>query len=334
MSLSSKLGRSTFVLAILLSLAPSAIANEEFGKVYLRGSRGMKSGDLNAAINAFSEAIGVNGQNGLAYLRRGECYYKQNNFSEAKKDFTRSIEISPNSSRAYIWRGTVNGRAGDQAAAVEDYKKAIELNRHLAVAYFKNQAANNSAGSNNAQSNHSNDGCVSAYKEAMNALYPNGFSDDPSTIASYNEPLQEPSILSEVKTRDEQKVTTPRYPGGIFPGADEYHGPDIKASLASLNKQIRGDSSNSAYYYQRAKVYQKMMRPTDSFRDYDTAISLEPNRAQFYVGKASLFYQLGKPMQVEATIQKARSVDPTVPPVIKFAVEPYPSTFKWSGSEN
>ncbi len=334
MILSSKLIRAALAFALALSASPSVSANEEFGKIYLRGSKSMKSGDLNGAINALSEAIGVNGQNGLAYLRRGECYYKQNNFSEAKKDFTRSIEISPNSSRAYIWRGTVNGRTGDEAACVEDYKKAIELNRHLAVAYFKNQGATNSAIANNAQVNHSNDACVRSYKEAMNALYPNGFTADPSTIASYNEPLQEPSIISEVKIRDEQKVTTPRYPGGIFPGADEYHGPDIKASLASLNEQIRGDSTNSAYYYQRAKVYQKMMRPTDSFRDYNTAISLEPNRAQFYVGKASLFYQLGKPMQVESTIQKARSVDPTVPKEIKFAVQPYPANFKWSGSEN
>jgi tetratricopeptide (TPR) repeat protein len=333
MILSSKLIRSALALALALTLSPPVSANEEFGKVYLRGSRGMKSGDLNGAINAFSEAIGVNGQNGLAYLCRGECYYRQNNFSEAKKDFSRSIEISPNSSRAYIWRGTVNGRTGDEAASVEDYKKAIELNRHLAVNYFKSQGENNSAGANNTQANHNNDDCVRFYKEAMNALYPNGFTEDPSTITSYNEPLQEPSIVNEIKASNDSNVIR-RNPGGIFPGADEYHGPDIKASLASLNEQIRGDSTNSAYYYQRAKVYQKMMRPTDSFRDYDTAISLEPNRAQFYVGKASLFYQLGKPMQVESTIQKARSVDPTVPKEIKFAVQPYPANFKWSGSEN
>ncbi len=324
-------------LALLLVLPQSVSAKDEPSLAYERGRKNMSSGDLAGAVNAFSEAIGMNDQNGLAYLRRGECYYKLNSFAEAKKDFSKAIEIASNSSSAYIWRGTVSGRTGDETAAIDDYKKAIELNRSLAVNYFKSSPTEKPAESNNlrrarlignrivltnqkAEVNRNNVGCVQYYKAAMDALYPNGFTDDPSTtIAEYKEPLSEPIVVSQ------------KSDGGVFPGADEYHGPNIKASLKGLNEQIRSDSTNSAYFYQRAKVFQKMMKVDDAIRDYNTAINLEPNRAQYYVGKASLFYQLGKPMKVEATIQKARSVDPTVPREIKFAVEPYPATFKWSG---
>ena len=182
-------------------------------------------------------------------------------------------------------------------------------------------------GKQKVETNKANDGCVRDYKDAMTALYPNGFTEDPASLAAYQEPLSEPVVVNELKV-DTDKVAGA---GAIFPGADEYHGPDIHKALAALNEQIRGDSTNSAYFYQRAKIYQKLMKVDDSIRDYDTAISLEPNRAQFYVGKASLFFQLGKQMMVDSLLQKARSADPTVPKTVKFACEPYPSSFKWSG---
>jgi tetratricopeptide (TPR) repeat protein len=169
----------------------------------------------------------------------------------------------------------------------------------------------------------------------MTALFPNGFTADPATVGAYKEPLTEPIVASEIKIEDSTGSKAGlKGNGAVFPGADEYHGPDIKKALTALNEQIRSDSSNAGYFYQRAKIFQKLMKVDDAIRDYDTAISLEPNKSQFYVGKASLFYQLGKPMMVESILQKARSADPTVPSVVKFAAEPYPKSFKWSGNDN
>jgi len=339
------------VCSAVAFVAPQVVrADEELGPAYERGCTRMTRSDFEGAANAFSEAIGMNDQNGLAYLRRGECYYKLNAFDKSIKDFTKAIEIAPSSSKAYIWRGTVNGRAGNDQAAIDDYKKAIELDKRLALNFFKSQAKEAPAmpkgvkqvkivgnrievTGKKVEENHANDGCVRDYKEAMTALYPNGFNDDPSTVGAYNEPLTEPVVASEIKIEDGLKGGL-KASGGVFPGADEYHGPDMKKALAGLNEQIRSDSSNAAYFYQRAKILQKMMKVDDAIRDYDTAISLEPNKAQFYVGKASVFYQLGKPMMVESILQKARSADPTVPAVVKFATEPYPKSFKWSGNDN
>lgn len=302
-----------------------AFADDGIDQAYHRGRKCMVSKDLNGAVAAFSESISANNQNGIAYLRRGECYYKLNNFSEAKKDFSKAIEIAPNSASAYIWRGTVNGREGDENASIDDYKKAIKLNQELALSYFKSKA-NQKGGVNQ-----NNEGCVRFYKAAMDAVYPVGYVEDLSTLGDYKEPLTDPNWLIEDKSKN-QKVPQ-RAMEGPFPGADEYHGPDAKASLAALNEQIRSDSTNSAYFYQRAKVFQKLMKVDNAIRDYDTAISLEPNRAQYYVGKASLFQQLGKQMKVDALLQTAHSVDPTVPRKVKFAVEPYPASFKWTGND-
>ncbi|MDX2105560.1 MAG: tetratricopeptide repeat protein [Candidatus Melainabacteria bacterium] len=315
-----------FVVSLLLPvLWQPVFADGGIDHAYERGRKNMTRGDLTGAINAFSEAISANNQNGIAYLRRGECNYRLNNFSEAKKDFDRAIEIAPNSASAFIWRGTLNGRNGDETASIDDYKKAIGLNQELAFNYFKSKANQKGGVSQK------NEGCVRYYKAAMDALYPNGYTEDLSTLGDYKEPLTDPNWLSEVK--GSEQVVPRREIAGVFPGADEYHGPDAKASLAALNEQIRGDSTNSAYFYQRAKVFQKLMKVDNAIRDYDTAISLEPNRAQYYVGKASLFFQLNKPMKVDSILQKARSVDPTVPHKIKFAVEPYPATFKWTGND-
>jgi tetratricopeptide (TPR) repeat protein len=338
--------------ALALVMPQQVRADEELGPAYERGCMRMTRGDFDGAANAFSEAIGMNDQNGLAYLRRGECYYKLNSFDKSIKDFTKAIEIAPDSSKAYIWRGTVNGRAGNDQAAVADYKKAIELDNRLALNYFKSQQKDAlempkgvkqakvvgnriEVTSKKLEENHANDGCVRDYKEAMTALFPNGFTADPATVGTYKEPLTEPIVASEIKIENSPGSKTGlKGNGAVFPGADEYHGPDIKKALTALNEQIRSDSSNAGYFYQRAKIYQKLMKVDDAIRDYDTAISLEPNKSQFYVGKASLFYQLGKPMMVESILQKARSADPTVPSVVKFAAEPYPKSFKWSGNDN
>lgn len=335
------------ILSMVAGFAQQSFADEENSPAFDRGCSRMAHGDFDGALSAFSEAIGMNDQNGLAYLRRGECYYKLNKFDLALRDFNKAVEIAPGSSKAFIWRGTVNGRMGNDQASVDDYKKAIQLDRRLAVNFFKNKQKEDDApknlrqakivgnrievGSKKVVESHTNDNCVKDYKDAMAALYPNGFSDDPATIGPYSEPLNEPIVASEIKI-DEPKAA--KGVAASFPGSDEYHGPDIKKALAGLNEQIRGDSSNAAYFYQRAKIYQKLMKVDDAIRDYDTAISLEPNKAQFYVGKASLFFQLNKPMMVDSILQKARSADPTVPAAIKFAAAPYPKSFKWSGGDN
>lgn len=67
---------------------------------------------------------------------------------------------------------------------------------------------------------------------------------------------------------------------------------------------IHQDERNAEYFYLRAKAFQKLAKVNDAYRDYSRAIDIDPNVAKYYIGRASLFRQLNKPLLVDATTRK------------------------------
>ncbi|MDA8005559.1 MAG: tetratricopeptide repeat protein [Alphaproteobacteria bacterium] len=106
--------------------------------------------DLDAAIEACTEAIKTDSENADAYYTRGVCYVEQgkrkvqaplcsrvmmfaaermkDRCELAIKDFTRVIEINPDYPDAHYSRGVAYMLKGDPDRAIADYDRAIELN--------------------------------------------------------------------------------------------------------------------------------------------------------------------------------------------------------------
>ncbi|OON20767.1 tetratricopeptide repeat protein [Opisthorchis viverrini] len=65
----------------------------------------MSSGDLEAAVALFTEAIKLNPTSALLYARRASCFIKLKKPCAALKDCEKALHLNPDSAAPYKWRG-------------------------------------------------------------------------------------------------------------------------------------------------------------------------------------------------------------------------------------
>jgi tetratricopeptide (TPR) repeat protein len=106
---------------------------------------------------------------------------------------------------------------------------------------------------------------------------------------------------------------------------------DPETVIKRTTEALRQDKDNPEYHYLRARAYQKMQRANDAYKDYTQAIEINPQVTKYFIGRASLFYQLNKPLMVDADVKRAQAIDQELPHKIQFGGEPYPPSVKWMG---
>ncbi|TFB09623.1 tetratricopeptide repeat protein [Candidatus Marinimicrobia bacterium MT.SAG.2] len=100
------------------------------------GYASSEKGDLDKAIEYYSDAIMLNPQYSKAYNNRGDTHDKKGEIDKAIEDFNKAIELDPEYARAYYNRGVVYDEKGQYGRAIKDYDKAIELNPDYFKAYY------------------------------------------------------------------------------------------------------------------------------------------------------------------------------------------------------
>ena len=103
-------------------------------------------GRKEAALNALSKAIELEGRNGAAFASRATVFKYMKEYEKATKDYARSVELDPKDERClcqYAWflAGCPDAKFRDGNRAVELAKKALKLKKSrdalesLAAAY-------------------------------------------------------------------------------------------------------------------------------------------------------------------------------------------------------
>ncbi len=92
-----------------------------------KGDTFFKKGSRQEAIDAFSKAIELNPDDGLAYRNRGEAYFFSGDYKHAIEDLSKAIELNPQDSSAYYFRGLSYERLGNHQQYVIDCIKAARL---------------------------------------------------------------------------------------------------------------------------------------------------------------------------------------------------------------
>jgi tetratricopeptide (TPR) repeat protein len=95
----------------------------------------LEKGELDQAIQEFSEAIRIRPRDALAYYDRGVASLAKGKPGEAVPDFDVAIQLNPNDSEACEYRGIAHSLAGKFKEAVSDFKQALEINPNDAFAY-------------------------------------------------------------------------------------------------------------------------------------------------------------------------------------------------------
>ncbi|WP_290884389.1 tetratricopeptide repeat-containing serine protease family protein [Fischerella sp.] len=108
---------------------PAPVATAPKGDdFYIRGLNKSEQGDLQGAINDFSEAIRLNPKYAFAYQLRGHARQQLKDYRAAISDYSEAIRLSPNTYIFYLSRGIARAQLReDLPGAVADLTKVIEL---------------------------------------------------------------------------------------------------------------------------------------------------------------------------------------------------------------
>uniref|UniRef100_A0A3B4B0B1 Hsp70-interacting protein N-terminal domain-containing protein n=1 Tax=Periophthalmus magnuspinnatus TaxID=409849 RepID=A0A3B4B0B1_9GOBI len=84
-------------------------------------------GDLQKALNLFTEAIQLNPCLAILYAKRASVYIKMEKPNAAIRDCDRAIKINPDSAQPYKWRGKAHRLLGHWEEAAKDLATACKL---------------------------------------------------------------------------------------------------------------------------------------------------------------------------------------------------------------
>ncbi|XP_056609836.1 hsc70-interacting protein isoform X2 [Triplophysa dalaica] len=84
-------------------------------------------GDLQKALELFTEAIKLNPKMAILYAKRASVYVKMQKPNAAIRDCDRAIDINPDSAQPYKWRGKAHRLLGRWEEAAKDLAMACKL---------------------------------------------------------------------------------------------------------------------------------------------------------------------------------------------------------------
>ncbi|EEF60837.1 tetratricopeptide repeat protein [Pedosphaera parvula] len=131
--------RATWALAALALIGamlsiPRSRPKDAQGFV-IRGDSYNKKGDIENAINDYTEAIRLSPGEYILYFKRAYNYDLQKDFDKAITDYTEAIRLEPREAGLYFNRGSEYGQKNELEKAIADFNEAIQLNTNLSSAY-------------------------------------------------------------------------------------------------------------------------------------------------------------------------------------------------------
>jgi tetratricopeptide (TPR) repeat protein len=92
--------------------------------------------DVEKAIAINDQAIALDPNCAINYIRRGFAQTVKGDLDKAMTDYNRAIALDPNSANAYCNRGTVYTKKGKLDKAIADLDQSVALDPNFTVAYL------------------------------------------------------------------------------------------------------------------------------------------------------------------------------------------------------
>jgi tetratricopeptide (TPR) repeat protein len=115
------------------SLPPPAAPETDAAAYFSQGNDFYRQNQFDAAINAYSEALGRDSAMAEAYIARGNSYSCKSDFSRAQVDYNAGAKA--NAGYDHYARGYSLYLAGEYRAAIDEFSEAIAQNSNLLAAY-------------------------------------------------------------------------------------------------------------------------------------------------------------------------------------------------------
>lgn len=130
----------TFVCLILMWTAQAQYLADnspkyDIERIYQAGERAYRAGDLNLAIQLFTNVLEHDHDHINAYLQRGFSHSMNKNYELAVKDFSAVIARKPDHIWAFTSRGSALNRLERHAEAIRDFDAVLALDARNEEAY-------------------------------------------------------------------------------------------------------------------------------------------------------------------------------------------------------
>ncbi|APZ92621.1 tetratricopeptide repeat protein [Fuerstiella marisgermanici] len=114
---------------------PEAMANPAVEQLVAKAKAGIVGGKAPIAVEALSQAIGIDPKDPTLFRMRADVYALIGEFANARADFSLAIQADPNNAELHNVRGYFLMTRGATNDALNDFNKALELNPSLAAAW-------------------------------------------------------------------------------------------------------------------------------------------------------------------------------------------------------
>ncbi|KAH0976042.1 hypothetical protein GBA52_017941 [Prunus armeniaca] len=119
-------------------LSKNALTREQSAEIAKeKGNQAYKDKEWHKAINFYSEAIKLSGNNATYYSNRAAAYLEVGSFLQAEADCTKAINLDKKNVKAYLRRGTAREMLGYYKEAIEVYSPEVVRSMEFHPADFK-----------------------------------------------------------------------------------------------------------------------------------------------------------------------------------------------------
>lgn len=280
----------------------SAPAGEkpDAAKLVSKALRELLSGNLEKAVELYTEAIALAPGNADYYNRRSVVLYKMRRYEDTLRDDTKAIELDPSNPDYYYSRGLTFHEMKHYKEAFRDKSKAIEMDPSKPEYYYSRNITRYEM--------KEYDGALQDVNKAIEM--------DPSKPDYY----YSRGITFHVMKRYEDALRDKSKAIELDPSKPDYYSSRsntlhsmgrYEEALQDDTKSIELDPSKPKYYYSRSITLHAIKRYEDALKDKSRAIELDPSNADYYYSRGLTLHAMKRYEEALQDTTKAIELDPS-----------------------
>lgn len=228
----------------------------------------LTSGDYEAALNAYDEAIALDPTYVVAYYNRGLTYVNLGALDLALEDYRRVLTLDPDYAPAYRQRAKIHARRGDLERALADYDAALARNPKEASLYHDR--------ANIYYRLKLYDRAIENYDEAvrLDPDYIEAYLNRGLTRVAKDDAVGALEDYNQALRRDPQRAVAYHYRGQAYAVLDRY-----SEALADYERAVALDPRYAAAYNSRGLIYVRLKAHAEALEAYQRAMAIRPEWA-------------------------------------------------------
>ena len=265
--------------------------------IFQHGNFLMMLGQLDAAIEAYSDAINLNPHNANTHNNRGIAYAEKGALDNAIEDYNIAIQLRPDYPNVNYNKRIVYTDKGNYGLAIQEAIKMIELNFEFSQTYHNRAVSYKKKGEvelaikdyTKAIELYPDD--PNTYYDRGNTYYENG--DYDRAIEDYTEAIElKPDLASAYINR-----------GNVYSNKNDYD-----RAIKDHTKAIELNPNSANAYNNRGVAYGEKDDTDCAIKNYTKAIELDPNHDRAYYNRGIVWLHLQKWDKAKADLTTAKGL--------------------------